>query len=243
MRASGRSWARHGSTGCGSTRTKIAKVGNNPSSATQAHDSPFRSNSVVKFHTPHEFPDLRQNPDPRSVSNFQGSLEQATAEAVNSACVEKTRQVLQGCLHWNPHMRASAADVLQAAPLKVQNIQASAAAAQPSPPSSTSPASTISTLRLTRAMSTPSPETPSRQLQAAHPAMSSKHPEPPQHGHTNARQMKRTSRYVLDVPHTLNGQSSDEERLPGIVTPASSPRGNPEVAAVFKRLSEQISDR
>ena len=52
VRASGRSWARHGSTGCGSTRTKIAKVGNNPSSATQAHDSPFCSNSVVKFLTP-----------------------------------------------------------------------------------------------------------------------------------------------------------------------------------------------
>ena len=173
----------------------------------ERHSGSRLTNSLqlVKFHNPHEFPDLRQNPDPQSVSNFQGLLEQATAEAINAACAEKTRQVLQGCLQWNPLTRASAADMLKAAPFAVQNIKASAT--EQSPASPTSPASTISTVRLTREVSTPSPGTPSRQLQAALPAMSPTCPEPQQHGHTNMR--ARTNRYVLDVPHTPNGQSGD----------------------------------
>ena len=162
---------------------------------------------LVKFHNPHEFPDPRRSPDPQSVSNFRGLLEQATAEAVNAACAEKARQVFQGCLQWDPHTRASAADVLNAAPFAVQNIQAATAAAEQSSASPTSPASTISTVRLTREVSTPSPGTPSRQLQAALPAMSPTCPEPQQHGQTNMR--ARTNRYVLDVPHTPNGQSGD----------------------------------
>lgn len=124
-------------------------------------------------------------------------------------------------------MRVSAADLLAADPFPVQII-ANAAEQQSAGPAS--PASSIDTVRLDRETSIPSPGPLSRRLLDSLPGL-------PHCAETKPR--PRTVRYALGVQHMPNGQSGEEEQLPGVIQ-AAAPPSNAAIGAVFARLSGRV---